>query len=160
MTMHAQAPARPAQVTSPEIARKLLTALGSAMEDLLGVLERETALVKQGKLKAAGELAAEKEDKAAYYTRLMLVARDEVKTLAAYEPAMVEALKRRHELFRAEVQINLAVLATARQVAEDLMRSVATEVGSAGTLGTYSQRGAKPRPEAASARGIAINRAI
>ena len=158
MTTQAATQSRPAQVTSPEIADKLLKALDAAMEDLLGLLEKETALVRAGKLKAAAELAAEKEDKASYYTRLMLVARDEVKTLAGYFPDAVAALKRRHELFRAEVQINLAVLATAREVAEDLMRTVATEVGAARAPGTYGQRGALAAPAAVAARGIAVNR--
>jgi hypothetical protein len=160
MMMQTERPARPAQVTSPEVAEKLLRALDAAMDDLLALLERETALVREGKLRAAAELAAEKEEKATYYTRLMLVARDEVKALADYDPTGVAALKRRHELFRAEVQINLAVLATAREVAEDLMRSVAAEVGNGQSAGLYGQRGALPSPVATAARGIALNRSL
>lgn len=157
---NAPRPVRPAQVTSPEIAAKLIGALEKAMEDLLGLLEKETVLVKQGKLRQAAELAGEKEEKATFYTRLMLLARDEMKTLAGYDPAGIERLKRRHELFRAEVQINLAVLATAQEVAEDLLRSVANEVGAQETPRTYGARGALPAPTAAAARGIAVNRSL
>ena len=156
--MTRERPDRPAQVTSAEIANKLVTALLCAMDDLLKLLERETALVRAGKLKSAGELAAEKDDKAAYYTRLMLVARDEIRALAVYDPDGVEALKRRHELFRAEVQINLAVLATAREVAEELMRSVAVEVGQSTGAPVYGLRGTQAGPLATTARGIAVNR--
>lgn len=160
MTMlQSPAPARPAQITSPEIAARLIDALDAAMEGLLALLQRETVLVKAGKLRAASELAAEKEEKATLYTRLMLVARDEVQALARFEPARVETLRRRHELFRAEVQINLAVLATAREVAEDLLRSVATEVSTGTAVPVYGQRGAPTTP-ALAARGIAVNRSM
>jgi len=151
-------PARPAQITSREIAVKVIAALGKSMDDLLALLEEETRLVRAGKLRAAAELAEKKQEQAALYTRLMLLARDEMKTLAAYDPAGIDQMRRRHDLFRAEVQINLAVLATAQDVAETLLRSVATEVGTAGQAGTYGRRGALPAATAVAARGIAVNR--
>ncbi len=153
-----QRPQRPAQITSPEIAGKLIGALNTSMDDLSAILERETALVRAGKLRAAADLAAEKDEKAALYTRLMLLARDEMQTLAGYDPAGLAALKDRHEVFRAEIQVNLAVLATAHEVAEDLLRQVATEVGNTRTARTYGQRGAMPAADSTAARGIALNR--
>jgi hypothetical protein len=153
-------PAREPRITSAEIAEKVLRNIASAMDALQSVISRETALVKLGKLNAAAELAPEKEEKAALYTRLMLLAREEVKTLAAYDAAAVEDLKRRHETFRSEIQTNLAVLATAREVAEDLLRTVASEVGVATSAGTYGRRGATASVGTTSARGIAINTAL
>jgi hypothetical protein len=110
-------------VTSVEMAVQLIADLSLAMDDLLAILDEETALVRAGRLSAARALAPAKSHCAAVYTRLMLFARDEVASLAYYLPEETEALKRRHELFRAEVQINLAALSTARDVAEDLMRA-------------------------------------
>jgi hypothetical protein len=151
---------RPRLVTGPEIAAKLVEKLGNAMEDLLLLLREETALVKSGKLRQAGELAMDKEEKAALYTRLMLAARDEIDTLKAYVPDETAALLKRHELFRSEVQINLAVLDTARDVAEDILRSVATEVGRSETAAVYGRGGVPPAARVASARGVAINRSL
>lgn len=151
---------RPKLVTSPEIAGKLVEKLGSAMEDLLALLRQETALVKDGKLRQAGELAMDKEEKAALYTRLMLAARDEIETLKAYVPVETEALLKRHELFRSEVQINLAVLDTARDVAEDILRTVANEVGRTETPSIYGRGGHAQAAYAVSARGVAINRSL
>jgi hypothetical protein len=116
------------RITSREAAEGLMHDLATAMDDLLGVLAEETALVRAGRLRQARDLTDTKNDRAAAYTRLMLVARDEVAALARFLPDETEALKRRHELFRAEVQINLAVIATARDVAEDLIRQVANDV--------------------------------
>jgi hypothetical protein len=86
----------------------------------------------------------------------MLAARDEVETLQAYDPVGTESLRRRHELFRAEVQINLAVLATARDVAEEMLRSVANEVGASRQPATYGHP-ARPQAEAP-VRGFAFDR--
>lgn len=130
--------AMPARITSREAAADMVRDLNRAMDELLVLLEDETRLVKAGKLKEAAELSARKEERAAEYTRLMLVAREEVESLQAFDPIGTESLRRRHELFRSEVQINLAVLATARDVAEDMMKAVASEVGASRPAATYS----------------------
>lgn len=151
---------RPKVVTSHEIAEKLVDKLGLAMENLLVLLQQETALVKAGKLRQAGELAMDKEEKAALYTRLMLVARDEIDALKAHVPEATAALLKRHELFRSEVQINLAVLDTARDVAEDILRTVATEVGRGETANVYGRSGRTAAAYAVGARGVAVNRSL
>jgi hypothetical protein len=151
---------RPHVVTSQEIAAKLVEKLGVAMENLLVLLREETELVKKGKLRLAGELAMDKEEKAALYTRLMLVARDEIETLKSMVPQETAALLKRHELFRSEVQINLAVLDTARDVAEDILRTVAAEVGKTSTPSVYGRSGQTASDMQVTARGVAINRSL
>ena len=150
-------PAREPQITSAERAARLIADLGVAMDGLIEVLDEETRLVREGKLRLARDLADLKNDRAAIYTRLMLLARDEVGALARFLPEQTEMLKRRHELFRAEVQINLAVLATARDVAEDLIRQVANDAGGQAPAG-YGQGGLAQA--VGSARGIAGNRIL
>jgi hypothetical protein len=102
----------------------------------------------------------DKEEKAALYTRLMLAARDEIDTLKAFMPDETAALLKRHELFRSEVQINLAVLDTARDVAEDILRTVATEVGRADAPAVYSRSGHTQTAYVVGARGVAVNRSL
>ncbi|WP_237152556.1 flagellar protein FlgN [Oryzibacter oryziterrae] len=148
---------RPPVVTSREIAVKLVAKLDEAMGELLAVLQEETALVRKGYLKAASDLAETKDDKATLYTRLMLAARDEIDALKQFAPTETVALIARHEFFRSEVQVNLAVLGTAKDVAEDLFRTVAQEVGRTEMASTYARPGAAPRPAETSARGIAVN---
>jgi uncharacterized protein YicC (UPF0701 family) len=145
-------------IDGPEIGTKVLTALEEVMEELLLLIQEETRLVKEGRLRAASELAATKEQKSADYTKLVLYVRDQMAPLKQHVPQKISALIRRHDLFRAEVQINLAVLATARDVAEDLMRSVASEVGQAQVPSGYGRGGAPIKGPEVSAKGIAINR--
>lgn len=158
MTSTPRTPAREPKITSPETAEALIRQLNTAMDDVLTLLGEETALVKAGRLKAAGELADLKTEKTAEYTRLMLMARDEVASLGRLAPRSTEMLRRRHDVFRAEVQINLAVLATARDVAEDLMRSVATEVGTQQRPATYGRVGRPGELVDTTMRGIAVDR--
>lgn len=145
-----------AKIVSQAEAQTMVAELHAAMDDLLELLAEETRLVKAGKLKDAAALAVRKEERAADYTRLMLVARDEVEILQRFDPVGTEKLRRRHELFRAEVQINLAVLATARDVAEDMMRAVAAEAGATEAPSTYGRLGEQSREP--TLRGFAIDR--
>ncbi|MNY70252.1 hypothetical protein D3C86_2083460 [compost metagenome] len=55
---------------------------------------------------------------------------------------------------------NLRVLATARMVTEDLLTDVAKIVGQQNKAKTYGRGGAIATDPAASARGIAVNRAL
>ncbi|WP_181707488.1 flagellar protein FlgN [Chthonobacter rhizosphaerae] len=153
-----QGAARETRIATREAAEALIAELNVAMDEVLALLGEETALVKAGKLKAATALAERKNEKAAEYTRMMILARDEVAALGRLAPRSTEMLRRRHEVFRAEVQINLAVLATARDVAEDLLRSVATEVGTMDRPATYGRAGRPGDVVDTTMRGIAVDR--
>lgn len=152
---------RPAShVDSRDAAERLAADLTRAMDGLLEILETETRLVRAGRLTAAGALGAEKRERAAYYTELALAARDVLDEMGRLAPKATDALKRRHELFKADAHINLAVLATAREVAEDLVRSVAEDVGGRRAPAGYGRAGAPESALKTSARGIAVDRAM
>jgi hypothetical protein len=148
------------RIASRDDAERLVAELLAAMEGLLEVLDTETRLVRQGRLAAAGALGHEKRDRAAVYTGLALSARAAIEDIGRYAPRAAEDMKRRHELFKAEAQINLAVLSTARQVAEDLVRSVAEEVGTRQAPVGYGRAGAMEPPARSTARGIAVDTAL
>jgi hypothetical protein len=99
-----------------------------AMDSLVKVIQDETALVRSGQLVAAGDLEERKREAARRY----VAAVDHVKTMApALErmaPQSIDRLRRRNENFRAVLQQNLAALAAAREVSENLIRSVADAV--------------------------------
>jgi hypothetical protein len=69
-------------------------------------------------------------------------------------------MRRRHEEFAALLKINLAVLATAREVAEDIVRGVSEAVGRAAGPRTYGPTSGVRHPTATGARGIAIDRSL
>ncbi|WP_321502563.1 flagellar protein FlgN [Breoghania sp.] len=128
------------------------------MDSLLSAIEEETALVRDGKLRQAGELQPRKAELMQQYIQRLNRTRDNSVALGNLAPVAVADLRRGHVEFQAVLKINLAVLATAREVAERLVRSVAESVGVAETPKTYTRAGAHPQTN--STRGLAINRSL
>ncbi|MHC5652865.1 flagellar protein FlgN [Stappia sp.] len=133
--------------------------LEDAMSQLLAIIERETELVRLGKLDEAGQLQPDKAKLVSIYMRGMTHIRDQTIALGNLAPDAVDRLKRRHTEFQPVLRINLAVLATAREVADNLLRKVAQGAGATRAPTTYGPGGAAPRPHDA-VDGIAFNRSL
>lgn len=120
-------PTTPAQSTNSE-AEAICSEVEDAMDSLVKVIQDETALVRSGQVAAAGDLEDRKRDASRRY----VAAVDHVKTMAPVlermAPQAIERLRRRNENFRSVLQLNLAALAAAREVSENLIRSVADAV--------------------------------
>ncbi|MTI45259.1 flagellar protein FlgN [Roseibium hamelinense] len=129
------------------------------MEALLSVIERETELVRGGQLKEAGLLQPDKARLIHEYTRGMMCAKEHAVTLGNLAPNRTQALRRQHGEFQPVLRINLAVLATAREVAGSVVESVAKAVGTSRKPTTYGAAGNAPSREFA-AQGIAVNRSL
>jgi hypothetical protein len=71
-----------------------------------------------------------------------------------------EQLRVRHEAFRARLQTNLTVLATAHAVSEGLIRGVAGEMNRRSSPQTYGLSGRANPPSRNSAQPIAISRTL
>ncbi len=133
-------PIAPAESANAE-AEIICAEVEESMDNLVKVIQDETALVRSGQIVAAGELEDRKKEAARRY----VAAVDHVKTMApALErmaPHAIDRLRRRNENFRSVLQLNLAALAAAREVSENLIRSVADAVdGSARPVG-YGRAG-------------------
>ncbi|WP_300471663.1 flagellar protein FlgN [Breoghania sp.] len=126
------------------------------MDSLLAVIEQETALLRAGKLREAGEMQPRKAELMQHYIQCLNRTRDNSVALGNLAPVAVADLRCDHAEFQAVLKINLTILSTAREVAEKLVRSVAESVSVAETPKTYDRGGV--RPPANSTRGIAVNR--
>ena len=146
-------------IVDAEAAEATCRRLEGAMARLLAVVEKETELVRLGKLDEAGSLQPEKAKLVSVYMRGMTYVRDQTISLGNRAPVAVERLKRQHQEFQPVLRINLAVLATAREVADGLLRKVAEGAGSARKPLTYGPGGQGPRTSEL-ADGIAVNRAL
>ena len=71
-----------------------------------------------------------------------MVAVEDMKTSQKYlsqvSPELLAALRRHHDTFRAMLQINLTVLATAHAVSEGIVRGVNTEIQRRNIPNTYT----------------------
>ena len=147
-------------VTNTAEAELLMNHLMDVMDTLLGVIEQETGMVRAGDIAGASQLEATKTELSQLY--LLDAAR-----LKASEPFLVKnmpelfaALRRRHDLFHALLQMNLTVLATAHAVSESIMRGVSDELARRATPHAYGARGQASVPPPTSRQPLAVSRVL
>lgn len=132
----------------------------STLERLVSILNEETVLLRAGRVREAGELTAEKTRLAQDYMGFARSVQRELPRLRAEAPAMVEALKVRHEQFATQMAENLRVIATARAVTEELLTDVANAMSARARPKTYGASGTMSGQPPVAAAGVSINRAL
>jgi len=144
-------------IGSAEAAEALCARLSKTMDDLIASIEAETQLLRAGKLRAAGELQSNKSELAKAYVAGIAEFKNNAVALGRLAPTSIEVLRERHEEFRSMLQINLAVLATAREVAQDLVRTVAEKTSAGPATTTYGRTGAMNSQRVVGERGLAVD---
>ena len=154
------APAAPRTVTNIAEAELLMKHLMDVMDALLGVVEQETELVRAGDLRGAAKLEASK----AELSRLYFLDAARLKASQAFlkqsMPEIFAALRQRHDLFHALLQMNLTVLATAHAVSESIMRGASEELARRATPSAYGASGRAAVPPPSSLQPLAISRVL
>ncbi|MGV3633510.1 MAG: hypothetical protein ACO1NY_04125 [Pseudorhodoplanes sp.] len=130
------------------------------MDDILKIVEQETELVRAGALVKASELQPVKTELANRY----YAGASQIKTMlpalqSTQAPALAQ-LKRKHDEFRALLQINLTVLATAHAVSEGIMRGVSDELARKSAPSTYGASGRTNAPKPSAAQPLAVSRVL
>ena len=128
----------------------------STLDRLVSILNEETVLLRAGRVREAGELTAEKTD----YMGFARSVQRELPRLRLEAPAMVEAMKVRHEQFATQMAENLRVIATARAVTEELLTDVANAMSARERPRTYGASGTMAGQPPVAATGVSINRAL
>src|SRR5947209_20120836 len=105
-------PAPIATAATASEARKLAEDLMDVMSALLGVIERETELVRAGKLREAMQFEPKKTELSRRYVSAVGHLKASHKYLTQSAPEVLTALHRHHDTFRAMLQINLTVAET------------------------------------------------
>ena len=141
-------------------ARKLAENLMDVMTGLLGVIERETELVRAGKLREAMELEPKKTDLSRRYVNVVGQLKASQKYLSQTAPELLNTLHRHHDVFRAMLQINLTVLATAHAVSESIIRGVNTEIQRRNIPNTYTSAGRRAAPGPRNMTPLAVSRSL
>lgn len=141
-------------------ARKVAEQLMDAMSALLGLIERETELVRAGKVREAITLESKKQE----LSRNYVVAVSELKAnqaqLAKSAPELLSTLHRHHDAFRAMLQVNLTVLATAHAVSESVVRGVNAEIQKRNVPNTYTAAGRRAAPGPRHITPLAVSRSL
>ncbi|MEP7240272.1 MAG: hypothetical protein ABI697_05250, partial [Devosia sp.] len=140
-------------------ARDLIALTGSTLSALAEVMNRETMLLRAGRHREAAGVTAEKMSLAQDYVGYSRAAQRQFERLKAEAPDDIGLLRTGHDRLATQMAENLRVIATARQVTEDLLTDVARQVGRAGQPKTYGAAGSLAEP-APPSQGLAINRAL
>ena len=163
MNQHPQrreAPAPVAMASTAAEARQLAENLMDVMSALLGVVERETELVRAGKVREAMAFEPNKTELSRRYVNAVGQLKASQKYLAQTAPELLTTLHRHHDVFRALLQINLTVLATAHAVSESIVRGVNTEMQSRNIPNTYTAAGRRAAPGPRHMTPLAVNRSL
>jgi hypothetical protein len=150
----------PAPALNAAQAEQLAAHFIAVMDELTGVVERETELVRLGRLAKATELAPQKDGLTRQYNADALTLRANQGNLARVMPAKLDALRKRHQAFRARLQINLTVLATAHAISEGIVRGVSGEMARKSTPQTYGASGRPNEPGRNVTTPLAVSRVL
>jgi len=146
--------------TTPAEAHKIARDLLEVMNALLGLIESETALVRAGKLREAMTLSAQKTELSRRYVGAVGQMKASQKYLSRATPDLLTTLHRHHDVFRAMLQVNLTVLATAHAVSENIVRSVNTEMQRRNIPNTYTAAGQRAAPGPRNITPLSVSRSL
>jgi hypothetical protein len=149
-----------APILSAAEAEQLATRFLAVMEDLSDLIVRETELVRLGRLAQAGELAAEKGDLTRQYFADALQLQASNASLKRMMPDKLDALRQRHGAFRAQLQVNLTVLATAHAISEGIVRGVSDEMARKSAPQTYGASGRPYEPKRNASVSLTVSRVL
>jgi hypothetical protein len=141
-------------------ARKLAEDLMHVMSALLGIIERETELVRAGKVAEAMALEPNKTDLSRRYVSAVQHLKASQPYLSQATPELLTTLHRHHDVFRAMLQINLTVLATAHAVSESIVRGVNAEIQRRNIPNTYTAAGRRAAPGPHHMTPLALSRSL
>lgn len=141
-------------------ARKLAEDLMDAMSALLGLIERETEFVRAGKVREAMTLEGQKQELSRRYVGAVGQLKANQVQLAKSAPELLSTLHRHHDAFRAMLQVNLTVLATAHAVSESVVRGVNTEIQKRNVPNTYTAAGRRATPGPRHITPLAVSRSL
>ena len=153
-------PQRPVAAPAGAEARKLAEDLMDAMNALLALIERETELVRAGKVREAVMLESRKQELSRNYVGAVGQLKANQPLLAKSAPELLSTLHRHHDAFRAMLQVNLTVLATAHAVSESVVRGVNAEIQKRNVPNTYTAAGRRAAPGPRHITPLTVSRSL
>ena len=155
-----QTPSPYPAATSAAEARKLAENLMDVMNALLSLIERETELVRAGKLREAMQFEPQKTELSRRYVGVVGQMKASQKYLSQAAPDLLKTLHRHHDVFRSMLQVNLTVLATAHAVSENIVRGVNAEMQRRNMPNTYTAAGRRTTPSPRQTTPLSVSRSL
>lgn len=147
-------------ISTPDAARTFANRLISIMNALLKIVEDETDLVRSGNVRDAILLESEKAELSRRYLAAIALLKANQRYLTQAVPELLTTLHRHHDVFRAMLQVNLTVLATAHAVSEGIIRGVNGEMQRRNAPQTYNASGYRSSAGARNAAPLSVSRSL
>jgi hypothetical protein len=141
-------------------AEKAIDDLAALIEKLSGILQQETAWVHAGQMRKAAAIEPAKKELAGQLFAFGEQLRANAKFILQSVPARCAALHRLQDAFRAVLQKNMIVLATAHAVSEGIMRRLSGELARKTSPQVYGASGRTTAPNPKHGRPLAISRTL
>lgn len=152
--------AKPAPIASVSEAERAIANLNTIMDRLVDTVEQETARVRAGKLHDAVQNDEAKVELARAYAAESERVKAAKDIIAKSLPDALERLRQRHNAFRALLQSNLQVLATAHAVSEGIIRGVSGELARKQAPSTYGATGRANTPASKTSQPLAVSKSL
>ena len=147
-------------ITTSAEAEKAIAQVAELIEKLRGVIEQETVLVHAGKIRNAAALGPQKSE----LTSKLYLAGEGLKANARFllkaAPASAAALGKIQEAFRAVLQRNMIVLATAHAVSEGIVRRLSGDLARKAAPQVYGASGRTTLPNPKQGKPLAVSRVL
>lgn len=154
-------PAHRRPVATRDEAVLLINGLIASLDELGAVLDQESEELRQGRLKQAMALSASKNEASKRYILMLQAANSNASALKALAPDHLENFKTIHAEFDGRLNQNLAVLATAQALSDNLVQEIAAAVARSDKPVAYTARGATTEARTATTtRPISLSRSL
>jgi hypothetical protein len=154
----AVAPKQVLTLTTAAEAQAALREIRATIAELAAVMAEESRLVGAAMLREANPLAVRKSELSKLYVAGLDLIKDNGGMLRRMLPTEMADLKNENDALQRELEINLAVLATAHAVAEGIVRGVSQAIERRRAPAVYGANGRAAMPAAFGSGPIAVSR--
>jgi len=155
--MRAQALASTKKMPMPDSPEQVCADAELSLRALVDIMNNETNLLRSGKLLQASELAAEKTTLAQKYVGLARAIQSNAKEIRTKAPHLLEKLQQGQAALATQMAENLRVVATAKSLSEEIVSSVASQLGNSNETSAYGNTGQGNAGTAPQMKGVSIN---
>lgn len=147
-------------ITTRADAENAIDQLTALIGQLTELLQRETALVRAGEVRRVAEIERAKSELSGQVYAAGERLKANAKFILQAAPARSAALKAVQDAFRAVIQKNMMVLATAHAVSEGIVRRLSGELARKASPQVYGATGRAVAPNPKHGRPLAISRSL
>ncbi len=151
----------PAALEHPQQAEDLCTRVLQTTAELIGVLERETELLRKGDHQEFNSLIARKTSLSTTMMKDMTTLNANASYISQVVPEQIEILKDQHAQFQRSMRINHEALGAVKAISENLLRTIS---GAAGSIKsgpeTYGKSAMVATATSARPTAVSVNRSL